>query len=692
MKGKILIADDNEENLYFLEVLLKGNQFDVATAKNGSEALDAALASPPDIIVTDILMPVMDGFALCRSWKSNEKLRNIPFVFYTATYTEPKDEQFALSLGADRFVLKPQEPDVLMQIIGDTLSRARASSVIPPLDGPQEENRFLREYNEALFHKLEKKMADLEEANKELLRNMTDLQKADEALKESETKYRNIFENAVMGIFQATGEGNYLSVNRAFAGMFGFQSPEEMMRVVPSIMKEQFVNPDDWGRLRNATAADGLVEGFETQLYRRDGSNMWISLNVRDDRGLTGNASQWEGTAEDITLRKKAEDEKTRLESQLRQSQKMEAIGTLAGGIAHDFNNILTTIIGYASLLQMGMESNDPKKMYIDQILTSSQKAANLTQSLLAFSRKQLIELKALKVKTIIKEMEKILPRLLTEDIELKIAPIDERLTIMADLTQMDQVLLNLAANSRDAMPKGGALVIEAREVKLDDGFAETHGLGEGGNYVLVSVTDTGVGMDASTREKIFEPFFTTKEVGKGTGLGLSIVYGIVKQHDGYISVDSEPDRGTTFNIYLPSATPRSEETAEVERELERGTETILVAEDNSDLRMLMKDVLSMAGYSIIAAKDGDEAILRFTEHKDSIDLLILDVVMPRQNGRAVCEEIRKIRPSAKVLFMSGHTGEVVVDKGVPNETVDFVSKPVSPEALLRKVRQILDR
>jgi two-component system, cell cycle sensor histidine kinase and response regulator CckA len=687
---RILIADDNAENLYFMEVLLKGHQFDVTTAENGSQALEAALASPPDAIVTDILMPVMDGFALCREWKSNEKLNKIPFVFYTATYTEPKDEEFALSLGADRFVIKPAEPDTLIQIINDVI--ATAHTVPASVDGSREENRFLREYNEALFHKLEKKMSDLEQSNTALLMNITELQKAQKALKASEVKYRAIFENAVMGIFQITREGRYLNANRAFAGMLGFNSPEEMMRAIPDMREGQHVNLEDWRRFRSALAEGGLIEGFETQLWRADRDEVWISMNMRATRDKAGSILQWEGTAEDITLRKKAEDEKTRLESQLRQSQKMEAIGTLAGGIAHDFNNILTAIIGYASLLQMDMQKTDPKRIYIDQILSSGQKAANLTQSLLAFSRKQVMELKALKMKTVLKEMEKMLPRLLTEDIDLKIEPIDDRLTIMADLTQIDQVLLNLATNARDAMPKGGRLIIEAREVWIDDGLAEDRGLAAGGNYVLLSVTDTGAGMNAKTKEKIFEPFFTTKEAGKGTGLGLSTVYGIVKQHDGYIGVDSAPDRGTTFMIYLPSAKARAVEVIEADKDLAYGTETILVAEDNTDLRILMKDVLSRGGYTVIDAVDGEDAIQRFTEHKDSIDLLILDVVMPRKNGKAVAEEIRKIRPGAKVLFTSGYTGDVVLDKGIHNEAVDFLKKPLPPEEMLRKIREVLDR
>ncbi len=397
-------------------------------------------------------------------------------------------------------------------------------------------------------------------------------------------------------------------------------------------------------------------------------------------------------TFRDITERKRAEEEKARLEFQLLQSQKMEAVGTLAGGVAHDFNNILTTIIGYSSLLQGETDNGDPRKLYVDHILTASQKAAGLTQSLLAFSRKQAIELKPCKVNHIIKEMEKLLIRLLTEDITLNVVLAGPDATIMADITQMDQVLINLAANARDAMPGGGSLVIEAKEVHLDDEFVRIHGYGEPGSYAVITVTDTGCGMDEKIRQKVFEPFFTTKEAGKGTGLGLSTVYGIIKQHNGFINVYSEPGKGTAFRIYIPTIKAESTEIALDPQPIRGGTETILVAEDNSELRGLMKRVLLSHGYVVIEAVDGEDAVQQFTAHKDSVRLLVLDVVMPRKNGKDAYEEIRRMRPDVKALFASGYTGDVVLGKGIQDDAPDFVSKPLSPKELLIKVREILDR
>jgi CheY-like chemotaxis protein len=303
-----------------------------------------------------------------------------------------------------------------------------------------------------------------------------------------------------------------------------------------------------------------------------------------------------------------------------------------------------------------------------------------------------IIELKPEKLNVVIQEMEKLLERLLTEDIDLEIALCERDLTILADITQIDQVLLNLATNARDAMPKGGKLRIETDQAVLDEEFRRTHGYGKPGEYALISVSDTGMGIDEKVKEKIFEPFFTTKGVGRGTGLGLSIAYGIVKQHNGYIDVHSEADRGTAFYIYLPTTTLQVEEEVSGAAEAKGGMETILVAEDNHDVRELIVNILSGNGYTPIEAMDGKDAIEKFMKYKDAISLAVLDVVMPRKNGKEVYEEIQRVKPDTKVLFTSGYTGDVVLDKGICNGALNFISKPLSPGELLLKVREILDK
>ena len=519
----------------------------------------------------------------------------------------------------------------------------------------------------------------------EICLDVTERKRMEKALVRSEEKYRDIFENAVEGIFQTTPDGCYLQVNPALVKMYGYESPEELMTTISDIGHQIYVDPEDRLLLQEAIAKQGFVEGFEAQQYQKDGTKIWTSSNARAVLNPHGNIIYFEGTVENITDRK-------HLESQLLQAQKMEAIGTLAGGIAHDFNNILSALIGYGNLLHMKMDEDDPLRIYVERMLVSSEKAVNLTQSLLAFSRKQVIKLQPQTVSTIIRGIEKILQRLLTEDIELKVMTADKDITILADLTQIDQVLLNLATNARDAMPKGGVLLIETEEVQIDHEFIRSHGYGEPGDYALISVTDSGTGMDEMTKQKIFEPFFTTKEVGKGTGLGLSIVYGIVKQHNGYINVVSEPGEGTSFRIYLPATKTTAEEADRIPTDVEGGTETILLAEDNTDLRKLLREVLASKGYTTIEATDGEAALELFLEHKDSIDLLILDVVMPKKNGKEVFDEVRKVQPRVKALFTSGYTGDVVLDKGVHDGVVDFIQKPLSPNELLLKVRTVLDK
>ncbi len=384
--------------------------------------------------------------------------------------------------------------------------------------------------------------------------------------------------------------------------------------------------------------------------------------------------------------------ERKRLESQLRQAQKMEAIGQLAGGVAHDFNNFLTAIIGYGNLLQMKIREDDPLMMYARQILAASEKAANLTQSLLAFSKKQISNPEPTNINGLIIGLEKLLSRVIGEDIELRVILTGD-LTVMADGIQIEQVLMNLCTNARDAMPHGGTLIIETELIELDREFITAHGYGEPGVYVLISVTDTGTGMDESTRERIFEPFFTTKEIGKGTGLGLSIVYGIVKQHNGFINCYSEPGKGTTFKIYLPAIKAEVQEAKTEEiHELIPATETVLLAEDEEEVRSLAKQILEEAGYKVIDAVDGEDAVNKFMENKDKIDLLLFDVIMPKMSGKEAYDRINKMRPGIKLLLTSGYPADFISREDIFEKRLDFIPKPISPTALLKKVREVLNK
>jgi two-component system cell cycle sensor histidine kinase/response regulator CckA len=407
------------------------------------------------------------------------------------------------------------------------------------------------------------------------------------------------------------------------------------------------------------------------------------SYPIIDDSGAVTFVVQ---NLRDITDQRKTEE-------QLRHSQKMEAIGTLAGGIAHDFNNILTVIVGYGDILAMKLAKEDPLRVDLAKIMTAADRAAALTKGLLAYSRKGVLDLRHLELNEIVTKVDRLLSRIIGEDVNLTVVPANGKLIALADEGQIEQILMNLASNARDAMLNGGDLLIEVKKTFIDAGFKAIHGYGTEGDYALISVSDNGVGMDEATRKRIFEPFFTTKEVGKGTGLGLAIVYGIVKQHNGYINVYSEPGQGTTFRIYLPltNFTPGKRD-CDNQFPIRGDGETILLIEDSEDIRTILITILKEYGYRVIDAADGEKGVEMFLNHHDEIDLLLLDIIMPRKNGRETFDAIRAFKPDVKALFMSGYAADVISCKGIDTEGLELLSKPFSPFALLAKIRNVLDR
>jgi two-component system, cell cycle sensor histidine kinase and response regulator CckA len=553
--------------------------------------------------------------------------------------------------------------------------------------------------------------------------DVTELKIAEEALRESERRYRDLFDNSPVGLMEvdSSGPGAFIDALRTsgiedLAG-YGMEHPEEVVeclsrmrfvdvnKIVLDIYgvanKEEFY--EAYSTFLHQAPTEILLKGFvdiaegkdrieaEIMHVTHTEKTLWLNMVIATLPGYPRNTSRVIISVIDVTEKKIADEERQRLQTQLRQSQKMEAIGTLAGGIAHDFNNILTVLTGYGTLLQMKIGNKDAARVYVDQIMAASQKAANLTGSLLAFSRQQPISLVPVNLNTLIKGTEKLLKRLLTEDIKLEARVDNQERTIMADVTQIDQILFNLITNARDAMSTGGSILIETKVVRLDENFTKIHGFGKPGEYVLLAISDTGTGMDDETKEKVFVPFFTTKAVGRGTGLGLSTVFGIVKQHSGYITLYSERGIGTTFHIYFPVTIITAQETEYAEMNINKGTEVILVAEDNKAVRGLITELLTDWGYTVIEAENGEDAVDKFKENKD-ITLLIIDSVMPKKNGGEAYDEIRKINRSVKVIFMSGYTRDVILDKGIEDRSFDFIQKPIHRGVLLSKVREVLDR
>ncbi|HDZ00790.1 MAG TPA: hybrid sensor histidine kinase/response regulator [Nitrospirae bacterium] len=430
------------------------------------------------------------------------------------------------------------------------------------------------------------------------------------------------------------------------------------------------------GRLTEGVKAIEVTGAFEK-----------VSVDANDEIGRLAQAFN---DMTDSLMKKEAE--KQQLEEQLRHAQKMEAVGTLAGGIAHDFNNIISVIIGYGRLLQKKDNDEELASQYLDHILFCAGRAAAFTQRLLTFSRKQMINPRPVNLNSIIRNIEGILTRLINEDMDFKVELANEDLIVIADSGQIEQVLMNLTTNARDAMPRGGCLKITTKSVALDRQFFISSGGGRPGRYAMISVADTGTGIDKQIKEKIFDPFFTTKEIGEGTGLGLSMVYGIVRQHDGYIDVSSESGKGTTFKIYIPLSSSVVEDIdSEAAPQIKGGTETILVAEDDENVRELLTTILQSYGYKIIEAVNGSDAIEKFIENKSEIKMILLDVIMPKKNGREVYEEIKKIRPDIKGLYISGHPSDLININGDTKNGISLLPKPILPDDLIRKIREILD-
>jgi signal transduction histidine kinase/CheY-like chemotaxis protein len=431
----------------------------------------------------------------------------------------------------------------------------------------------------------------------------------------------------------------------------------------------------------------GRVENYELELRRADGETVVTLSNFALEGGLLS------GVVMDVTSLRRAEEERGRLEEQLRHAQKLEAVGRLAGGIAHDFNNLLTAIIGFATALRDALPPDHPERESADFILHSADRAAHLTRSLLAYSRKQVLRARPLDVRDAVMSVARLAGRVLGDDVSLEVQLGTSRLTVLADAGQLEQVLLNLCTNARDAMPRGGRIVLAAEEAVLSDAEAREHELSRGGRFARLAVTDAGEGMSREVQERIFEPFFTTKAAGKGTGLGLAIVYGIVRQHEGVVSVRSAPGAGTTVTVLLPIAAEAAPAVAEPARSAGApgGTETVLVAEDEPLVRRVIRAALERAGYLVLEATDGAEAVELYRAHRERVRLCVLDVMMPGRNGKETLEAIRGIDPRARALFVSGYAADVLGVQGLDGGAA-LVSKPIAPDELLRAVRDALDR
>jgi PAS domain S-box-containing protein len=687
---KMLIVDDNQQNLYMLQVLFSANGFQVELASNGADALERAQRDPPDIIISDILMPVMDGFSLCRAWKKNDQLKNIPFVFYTATYTDPKDEAFALSLGADRFVVKPLEPDNFLALIGETIEKCETTRP-STASQPAEEAEYYKEYNAALIRKLEEKMLQLEETNRLLEGDIVERERIEAILRESESKYRALIENIPQKILAKDRNSVYVSCNRNYVRDLN-ATPDEIVGktdydLFPRELAERYRADDK--KVMESGQTEELEESNtvnEVESWIRT-----IKTPIRDDKNDVVGVL---GISWDITERKQAEEERRKLEDHMIRAQKMESIGRLAGGIAHDFNNMLGVILGCADLALLQLDQTHPLHPHIREIYTAAQRSAELTRQLLAFARRQPVSQKVLDLNDTMEGMLRMLQRLIGENIELVWNPGAELWRVKIDPSQVDQILANLCINARDAIAGEGQVAIETENVVFDSASCKPLEGVAPGEYVKLSVRDSGCGMDRETLSRLFEPFFTTKAMGKGTGLGLATVYGVVKQNEGHINVLSEPDHGSTFEIYFPRYTDPSERDRGPDQAVSaaHGQETVLLVEDEPQLMELIRQMLESLGYQVFSAVTPGSAIRLAEEHAGEIHLLITDLVMPEMNGIDLSKHIQKHHPLVRSLFMSGYPTGGLGTWGLLDEGVHFLQKPYSINELAGKIREVLDQ
>ena len=671
---KILSVDDNVENLYLIEMMARSHAHEVVSARNGLEALEQLAVQSFDLIVSDVLMPAMDGFQLCRTVKSDDRLKHIPFIFYTATYTARQDEELGLALGASRFIVKPVEPEEFLAALEQVVREGESGSIPVPAVDLDDGGKSLSLYNQRLVRKLDRKIQQLETARTELA--------------ESQEQLRLIWEGSMDGMRLSDRHGIILRANPALARMFA--KPLDSLPGQPFTCCYGIDDPESiLASYRQQVESRTVEARFETMLRRWDGEQIWVEGSNATIELPSGPVVF--SILRDVTERKRSEQERSSLEEQLRQAQKLESIGRLAGGIAHDFNNVLTVINGYSRLLLGQLRAGDPLRDGLEEIRKAGERAAGLTQQLLAFSRKQVLQPRVLDLNRAVGEMRPMLARLMGEDVEVYVKLQAEATTICADPHQLGQVLMNLAVNSRDAVPHGGKFSIETGFVEWGESYVQSRPGAHAGPYVMLAVSDTGVGMKAETRGHIFEPFFTTKEVGKGTGLGLSTVHGIVEQSGGYVEVDSEVGRGTIFKIYLPrmQAAPADSGKPEAVPAM-GGKEMVLVVEDQPEVRRYAAAALRAYGYQVIETASADEALLVCEREGERIALILTDVVMPGLSGRELADRLKERRPGIKVLFMSGYTDDTMVHHGVLEKDAEFIQKPFSPDELAIKVRGMM--
>jgi len=790
---RILLVDDSLESLQTLENVLRSHGHDVTAVTNGAEALEKALQETFQVIISDILMPQMDGLQLCREVKTHDQLRHIAFIFYTATYIDPTDEAFAFGLGADKFIIKSRELGVLLAVLQDVIRAQAAGMFVVSRPSVEEDAVFLKKYNELLIKKLEDKMLQLERLNRQLreseekyrrlvdeandavilidlrgrlrfvnpkfcelsgytvaeantlrfsrllhpedvamvmeyfwkrvageappgayelrwltkagqtidvdmnasvivregniigvqviVRDITARKRDQEALRKSEERFSKAFHASPDAIAMTRlADGCYLDVNDSFLRLSGYRR-EEIIGTT-SLELHRWVNPHDREHVVQMLREHGSVRDFGTQHRTKSGEIREVRLSMElitlDDEPCILSITH------DVT-------ERRRLEAQLRQAQKMEAIGTLAGGIAHDFNNILGAILGYTELVLYDIPRDSIVWHNLQEVLTAGRRGRDLVQHILRFSRHTEQARQPIELHLIIQEALLLLRASLPSTIEIQQHLDPQAGLVLADPTQIHQVLMNLCANAEHAMRgRGGTLEVRLERVEADAAFAAVHPPLQPGPHVRLTVRDTGHGMAPEIMERIFEPFFTTKDVGEGTGMGLAVVHGIVTGHEGIITVESALGQGTTFAIYLPQFQEETTDSAGPEGPIPRGSERILLVDDEAVLAHMGQELLEHLGYSVVVHTSSLEALEDFRAAPQRFDLVITDQTMPHMTGEDLAMEMRRLRPDVPIILCTGFSYSMTAERAPALGIDAFLMKPLVTRDLAVTIRHVL--
>jgi PAS domain S-box-containing protein len=676
---KVLIVEDDEDSRILLEFALGENHYEILSAENGKIALELTRKHLPDIIISDILMPEMDGYSLCKAIMSDKTLCHIPFIFYTATYTEAEDKQLALNLGATKFLVKPMEIESLLLEIQAVINNHCIKQTELNHNIEQKELILTTDYANIIAKKLNKKVRDLE--------------KEREQLSKSESKYRRLVEALRDNYFFYTHDSNayFTYTSPSIQNVLGY-TQEEFQQHFQTYLTDNGMNSYVISKFDNGLK--GIVQHpFEIEIFHKNGRKKRLYITEQPILNKNGNIISVEGIAQDITRRIMAEKELASAHERLEQAQKMEAIGNLAGGIAHDFNNILMPIFGYIDMIKSEFSEGSKGWEWSTTVQTAATRAKELVQQILTFSRCKEQEKKKVYIQSIAKEVIKFLQSSIPKSIEIRQSIYPVKNPICANPIQMHQVLMNLCTNAYHAMrEKGGILAVSLSEIDISSDNQFEFPEFKEGTYIRIEVSDTGSGIKKEHMKKIFEPYFTTKSKNEGTGLGLSVVHGIITNHDGHIFVYSEPEKGTTFLIYIPVIQSfKKKDFPKLQNKELNGTERLLIIEDDDVILELLKKQLTSFGYQVVAISCPVKAFEIFSQNPQQFDLVISDMTMPKKNGISLAQDILSIRPDIPIVLCTGFSELINKDTAIAMGVKDFIMKPMSKYEMGKVVRDVLD-